>query len=175
MSREEFDLINREELNAEAQTIYDHEVVRRETPAWTVPHPPPSEDASVGSWRSEPDGKPALRRSMAHVKFIAYCYFLVGVISGFYVLFTLVDLFRARPSDPAMMILGVIFAVPCLAIFAGLIRFRPWARKMVRIVAFVCIFSPISWYLLWVMGRPETEELFGGQGLTGEASSLRIT
>jgi len=53
-----------------------------------------------------------------------------------------------------------IFGLPLFCIGIGLWKCRPWGRIIALIFAVVTIVSPVAWYVLWVLTRPASKELF---------------
>lgn len=61
--------------------------------------------------------------------------------------------------------LVVIFTLPCFILGYGLLNFRPWARVLGIVMAGlnllnVPIGTVVSVYAIWVLLKPETEDLF---------------
>ena len=167
MPDEAFADIKREELVDVARRCYDEEVERRSN---LQPTGQNEEAAQVVTRDRAP--------MMGHVRFIAFVFLIFGVVYLFgagALLFHIANTPTDRLGPLGLVIfVGAVGAV-LLASFWGLIRFRSWGRNLVRIWSFITIFNPFSWYVLWVMSRTETGELFGEEGLAGEASGLRIT
>jgi hypothetical protein len=55
-----------------------------------------------------------------------------------------------------VLLIGGVFS----ATFFGLLKFKPWALFTSIIVCCVSFVSPLSWYFLWALTRPETKRLF---------------
>jgi len=69
------------------------------------------------------------------------------------------------------MIIVLAISLPSVIAGVGLLSFRPWARVLAIILSVIHLFSiPIGTalgiYGLWVLLRPETEQLFRPAGLT---------
>jgi hypothetical protein len=111
-----------------------------------------------------------------HVRFIAYCSLFAGTISALGVLAQLFDHRRFIPIFIPMMIIGFLLALTFLSIFVGLVRFKPWGRSIACGFAALMFTSPFSWYVLWVLTRPGTKELFAAEpGKSALKGPLSIT
>lgn len=106
-----------------------------------------------------------------HIKFMAYCALVVGL------LFLIASLLPLIPQTPlpgffapagfeqfnprVAAVTVVFFALPPLLVFAGLRRLRPWGRDTTLAFATLTFALPVSWYAFWVLTRPESKDLFG--------------
>src|SRR6185437_13308122 len=60
-------------------------------------------------------------------------------------------------------------AAGCLTILVGLVRLKPYALLLTLVMSWIFIASPISWYAIWALTRPQTKQLFRKGGRTPEA------
>ena len=109
------------------------------------------------------------RPGARHVAFVAGIDLLFGC---FCLLDAIFGNAWSRPPTPASTrvfigLLGLSF----IAMYAGLSRFRKWGRTLSIVMAVVLIFAPLSWYVLWVMLRKRTVDLFNETDIARKLSS----
>jgi hypothetical protein len=103
-------------------------------------------------------------RMLKHVNAIAYVSLFVG---GVYLLLLALGVFfyitetsdAKRVGLPEVIVIGVL-GLPSLFIGIGLKKRKSWARVTTIVLAVISIFNPVSWYVLWVLTRPATKQLF---------------
>jgi|SRR5271157_2886838 len=149
MSDEEFALVRRADLTAEAAAVYDRVAALRSGSEWCVTHP-------------RREVRPINLNSPRHLKMANYLNYIAGYAIGCSILFGAISAFFVfGDPHPAVGVVPGIFAMLSLATGIGLLRTSRWARIVAIVWAVGLILAPWSWGILWVLTRRETKDLFG--------------
>lgn len=163
MSDEEFIAIRREDLTSDALAIYDKVATDRLLSVEKLSHPI-RQDRPV-------DTSTARHSQMAsHLDFISLACVILGGLCALLGL-----LFLSGIEKRLSAIAYPIFLLPSALLLAsgiGLRRRAPWGRIVTIVGAVLYIACPLSWYVLWVITRRETKELFGWRPRPGDLAYL---
>jgi len=160
MHIDELTALGRNELTSVAQECLEEELARRGIKKNFSTPPPLPQQATALDMNIPPDiATPAHERMAGRVKAVAW---LSLVCSLPWLLGLLVLPFEhGSPHSPLLSVLVLTpFCVPLFFAFLGLMWLRPWGRNIALVFAWATSFSPVSWYVIWILSRPETKDLF---------------
>ena len=163
MSDEEFASIRSQDLTPEALPVFERVALDRgvDVEAKT--------SLSAAKIQHVDTSTPRHRQMASHLDLISVASLILGGLCGLMGVLTLGG--EKRTTALAFP----IFLLPAALLIAGGVGIRlraPWGRVVTLIGSILFIACPISWYVLWVMTRRESKELFGWTPRPGDLDYL---